>query len=483
MSGGSAAVKGMTWMFAGNTLTRTVGLAGQILIGWLLVPEDFGIYAFALSMSTAVVALRNGGSSQVVIQRGHEYHLRAGLFLRYSLVFNLIAMVLLLGVAVPFLLRSAPAGILILGTAISLPLGTPAMLYRAKLAIDRRFRELSTIGVWSAALWQGSVVCLAFCGLGAMSFAIAPILQAGYESLAGWRYVGAIPNARQKRPRQEYVQLFSQTRWIMLSAAAVALATTGVYFVVGVLTDARTVGAFFFAFQLVVAVSLPVYGAMETVFPPLLSQLGSDSARQISAYSRILRITVVAAVPLSIACALALPVSIHFVWNGKWDIAAPAAQILAGCIPAWLLITAGRALIEARGYWRTRFVILAIYGFGAIAAAAVGAHVGGVDAIALAVTLFYTTFAAVFLLCQAKLGLALKRIVPLVLMSLAVNFGALLLSFSAPIATRLSPDLHQWLILALFLAISGIGNALFFRHAWLDALKVVVQRTELRAQV
>ena len=453
-------------MFAGNALTRVVGLAGQILIGWLLVPEDFGVYAFALSLSTAVVALRNGGSSQVVIQRGHEYHLRAGLFLRYSLAFNLIAMVLLLGVAVPFLLRSAPAGILILGTAISLPLGTPAMLYRAKLAIDRRFRELSTIGVWSAAL----------------SFAIAPILQAGYESLAGWRYVGAIPNARQKQPKQEYVQLFRQTRWIMLSDAAVALATSGVYFVVGVLTDTRTVGAFFIAFQLVVAVSLPVYGAMETVFPPLLSQLGSDTARQISAYSRILRITVVASVPLSIACALALPVSIHFVWNGKWDIAAPAAQILAGCIPAWLLITAGRALIEARGYWRTRFVILAIYGFGAIAAAAVGAHVGGIDAIALAITLFYTTFAAIFLLSQARLGLALKRIVPLVLMSLAVNCGALLLSLSAPIATRFAPGLHQWLILALFLAISGVGNALFFRHAWLDALKVVVRRADLRLQ-
>src|SRR6187399_688630 len=67
------ALSGATWMVVSSTAGRVVALLGQVAIGWLLKPEDFGAWALALAMSSAVMSLRNGGTTQILIQRGHSY--------------------------------------------------------------------------------------------------------------------------------------------------------------------------------------------------------------------------------------------------------------------------------------------------------------------------------------------------------------------------------------------------------------------------
>jgi O-antigen/teichoic acid export membrane protein len=480
--GAATAIAGMTWLFASSVLTRAVTFAGQIVVGWLLVPEDFGIWALAVSISTAVSVLRNGGTSQILIRRAGEYATEAPAIFKYSLAFNVLAMVILAVIAMPLLATSPALAVVLLGVALSIPLGTPAMILKARLTIERRFREVAVIGFWSAFVWQVSAASLACLGLGAMSFALPPLLQALYESFASWRRVRELPTLKSRAAAGSYWTLFRESRWVMLSTAAVALATTGDYFAVAVLTDTRTVGIYFFAFQLVVALGAPIYGAVEVVLPPLLTQLNSQRERQVDACMRAMRTIVTAGVPAAAALALVAPLAVHFVWRGAWDMAIPAVQALAACIPAWLIVNAGRSLIEARGLWRGRFIVMAAYGVGGMGSAAIGTLLGGVTAIAVAVTTFYVCFAVVFLLVLRALGVPVKRSIGSILLPVLVT--GLALAASLWLASMWPPGdsalWHDGVALAGFLLIAAVGNLLLFRDVWLQVLGGLVQRLRRR---
>jgi hypothetical protein len=168
----------------------------------------------------------------------------------------------------------------------------------------------------------------------------------------------------------------------------------------------------------------------------------------------------------------------HIVWHGAWDEAAPAAQMLAACVPAWLLVYAGRALIEARGEWRVRFLVLGVYGVGGMAAAAVGTLMGGVHAIAVAVTVFYVVFAFGFVFVLNRLGLPMRGTVTALLAPLALTGAALLLGKMAAgaLARDAAPMLQDATALATFLVVVALGIAMFFKDIWHEIAGALTRR-------
>ena len=459
-------------MFASTVVGRAVAVLGQIGIGWLLTPDDFGVWALALSMATAVQALRNGGTTQILIQRGANFPAEAQFFQRYSYLFNTLAAAILIGLSAPYLIRHNAVGVALLGIGISLPLSTPAMLYRAKMTIAGQFRALAAINFWSSTLWQVSIFALAYIGFGAASFACAPVLQAIFETIAGRIAGGKLPQESGSRPFAEYLALFRQSRWVMMSSAVLSLANTGDYFAVGTLTDMNTVGVYYFAFQTVVTLNMPMYNGLESVLPTMLVRLNEDIPRQMAALARAMRMIMVTALPLAITFALAAPFVIHVLWHGKWDVAARPTQILAACVPAWLIVHSTRALLEARGYWRLRFALLAVNGVGGIGSAALGTLFVTVPNITLTVAVFYVIFATTALLALGRLGLPARDISRIGLWPLLLNCGALALTlvlcrWALPLA---SAQLAAGLSAAAFVVVAGIGNVVLFKQVWVELL-------------
>lgn len=478
----SQAVSGAGWMFASTILGRAAAVLGQIGIGWLLTPGDFGVWALALSMATAVVTLRNGGTTQILIQRGARFASEAQFFLRYSLFFNTFAAAILVGLSIPYLLKHSAVGIALLGIGISVPLSTPAMLYRAKLTIAGRFRPLAAINLCSATLWQATIFTLAYLGFGAASFACAPVMQAIFETIAGRFAGGRLPRETGARPYAEYVALFRQSSWVMMSAAVLSLATTGDYFAVGTLTDMNTVGLYYFAFQTVVTLNMPMYNGLESVLPTMLVRLNEDPPRQIAALARAMRMVVVVALPLAISFALAAPLVIHVLWQGKWDVAIRPTQILAACVPAWLIIHSTRAVLEARGYWRLRFGLLAVNGVGGITSAAIGTCFVSVPNIALTVAIFYISFAVSALLALGRLGLSTRDMSGIGLRPLLLNGGALALTmaFQYWALPATSSGMTDGISAGIFVLLTGIGNSLAFRPVWMELLHALADALHRR---
>jgi teichuronic acid exporter len=482
--GAGVVIKGMTWVASSNILSRGIGLLGQVVTAWLLLPEDYGAYAFAISIAAAVAALRGGGIAQLIIKDGSSYDLKAPLYFSYTLALNVIAMTLLMIPAFIYLSKNPPVGMVLLCVAIAIPLGTHATIYKAKLAVDHRFKAISSINLGSALVWQAGVVGFALMGFGAKSFALPVLMQALYESVVSARYVKSTSSLWSTKTRG-YRNIFKQTRWIMLSTAALAFATTGDYFAVGIITNARIVGIYFFAFQLIVAITTPINLAIETVFPALLARLNGDSSRQIRAFSRTVAVISSAGLSAYGAMLITLPIAIHLTWRGKWDMATPAVLTLAVCLPAWLLVAVSRALIDARGLWRFRFIFLAVYGVGGMSSAAIGALLGGgVQPIAICVAIFYVSITLALLISLTRLGVHLKAtaaalIVPLIINSIAFAASQYL---DWVLLTGVAPAINVGVRLGCFLLIVSAGNWLFLREYWTDIIATVRQAVPRRRQ-
>jgi lipopolysaccharide exporter len=475
--GAGAVIKGMTWVASSNILSRVISLLGQVVTAWLLRPEDYGAYAFAISISAAVAALRGGGIAQLIIKDGSSYDSKAPLYFTYTLALNVIAMALLMVPAFIYLSKNAAVGVVLMAVAIAIPLGTHATVYRAKLAVDHRFREISSINLGSALVWQAGVVGFALMGFGAKSFALPTVMQAIYESVMSARYVKSTSSLWSARTRG-YRNIFKQTRWIMLSTAALAFATTGDYFAVGIIANARIVGIYFFAFQLIVAIATPVNMAIETVLPALLARLNDDGARQIRAFSRTVAVISSAGLSALGAMLITLPIAIHWTWRGKWDMATPAVLMLAVCLPAWLLVAAGRALIEAKGLWRFRFIFLAVYGIGGMSSAAIGALLGrGVQPIATCVAIFYVSITLALLVSLTRLGVRLKVTAGALLVPFIINLIAFVSSrfLDSILPSGVAPVINVGVQFGCFLLIILAGNWLFLRGYWTEILAVVRQ--------
>jgi len=473
--GAGVVIKGMTWVASSNILSRGISLLGQVVTAWLLRPEDYGAYAFAISISAAVSALRGGGIAQLIIKDGSTYDSKAPLYFTYTLALNVIAMALLLVPAFIYLSKNPPVGLVLLSVAIAIPLGTHATVYKAKLAVDHRFKAISSINLGSALVWQAGVVGFALMGLGAKSFALPTIMQAIYESVVSARYVKSKSTLWSAKTRG-YRNIFKQTRWIMLSSAALAFATTGDYFAVGIITNARIVGIYFFAFQLIVAIATPVNMAIETVLPALLARLNGDGPRQIRAFSRTVAVISSAGLSAFGAILITLPIAIHLTWRGKWDMATPAVLTLAVCLPAWLLVAAGRALIEAKGLWRFRFIFLAVYGVGGMSSAAIGALLGGgVQPIATCVAIFYVSITLALLISLARLGVRLKVTAGALFVPFIINLIAFASSqyLDTILGSRVAPVIDVGVRLGCFLLIALAGNWLFLREYWIEILATV----------
>ena len=51
---------------------KASALAAQIVLGWILFEDDWGLYALTLSVAALLQLLRNGGIGHVLIQRGPD---------------------------------------------------------------------------------------------------------------------------------------------------------------------------------------------------------------------------------------------------------------------------------------------------------------------------------------------------------------------------------------------------------------------------
>ncbi len=400
--GGSLAV-GLSSVTFADVVVRLTSLASQVVLGWLLMPSDFGLYALAVGISTAAKALRNGGVAQTIMARPDQFSADPRRYFRFALAFNVLAAATLAVTAIVVHRSRYQLAWILVGIALSFVIGTEASVLRSKLTIDRRYREVNIISIAGAVAGQSTVCVLALLGWGALSFAILPVAQAATETILTRKFAGAI-SVLPVRNLSDYRSLFRDARWVMLGAGALGLATSGDYLAVGMIASLATTGAYFFAFQLAAALGTPINTAIDAVMPPAMAQASNDQGERQRLFHAVLSGVLLGGIPAAVACAIMAPSLVELVWHSRWSSASVAIQLLTLAIPSWLVFTVCRAALTSNGMWRARFALIAAYGAGGLSTAAIGALTDRINVVAGSVTVFYTLFAIVMIKLTCRLA-------------------------------------------------------------------------------
>ncbi len=90
---------GAAWVMAGAMAGKAVGMGVQVVLGWVLVPEDFAIYAAALGLNLVAAALLDGGAERFLLRSGDSYGRVIAASTRIAYLANGLAGLVVLGIA------------------------------------------------------------------------------------------------------------------------------------------------------------------------------------------------------------------------------------------------------------------------------------------------------------------------------------------------------------------------------------------------
>jgi O-antigen/teichoic acid export membrane protein len=387
MSYGRQALMGMLFVAAGVIATKLSSFIAQLILGWLLTPDDYKIWGMLASLRMFVEGIRNGGALPVMQQQRPRSRDQAGLFFKYGLVFNLLSALILLisaPLAQRFFETTNLIGLITL-VAISFPLSTPGAFYRTQLLIDLRFSVTARIVSICAVLNYGIMILCAALGLGPYAF-VLPIVA---SALAEWWLYGSASERVAyggRLTRSAFLNIFRASKWIILAAIATAVAMAGDYLVIG-LVASDLLGEYLFGFQLTVAFSAVIAIGLYQVLLPTFSSLQNDTHRMASAYQKSAHMTSLIVAPVFALCAILAPTAVHFLWAGKWDAAIPVVQAMSLCLVIRLLNPLSGSVLQAMGRWDIFAATMSFDAVLIVVASYVGTRIGGLPEISIAVAI------------------------------------------------------------------------------------------------
>jgi PST family polysaccharide transporter len=351
---------------------KALALIVQIVLGWLLVPDEFALYAIAISLTIGVAFLIDGGAAKILAQRPGEFERLVGPVAVFSIACNGLAAGLLAAATLIADRLFDVQGLtpLLLVLAASTLLRTPASILRARLQVQLRFRSIAAVEAAASACRSIATVLLAMSGQGAMSLALAALVATLAETI-GLVAAGAHRGCRLRHSDSvSLLEIARTARWIMAATAAAAFAARGDYLVLGIMAPS-VLGVYFFGFTLAQSALTLVTAGTQSVMLPTLSWIAGEADRFAAAASRAFRLMAFASAPLAAIGWLVLPAAIHVLWQGRWDASVPVAQSVAAALVFRAMVPLAYSLIESRGRWGLRAGLLTIDGV--LASLAVGA--------------------------------------------------------------------------------------------------------------
>jgi len=351
---GQTAGSGFSWMMSKTLFGKVFSFAAQMVLGTILLPEEFGIYVIALSVASFVRVFRDGGVQDVLVKRGDTYFQEfAGPAFWLATSFSLGASGILASIS-PVVAklygdpRLIPLLLIIAGDVLIRGLGT---VLNAKLRIDLQFRTLAKIGMASAAIRYCGAIVLALLGFGALSFVIPVLVVALFEFLAMYAATRITPWLKKAR-FHTWPDFLGDSLWITLTALFHTLALNGPYLVLSLLVSKAVVGQYFFGYQLTSQFIRLMGFSVQQVLFPVMSRMADDSSRHTKALYRVYRVLLLTIAPVSILLGIIIEPLELLIWGRKWMAAVPLMQIFAITAPLRIFSTIAFASLTSRGLFR-----------------------------------------------------------------------------------------------------------------------------------
>ena len=365
---------GLSWLMVATLVVKAFSVVNIAILGILLGQEDFGIFATAIGVAALVNVLRDGGVRRILIQKGaHRYAGLVGPVYAWTLMLNLAAAAILCGLGPVLAKVHEDEQYVMIMVTLGLAAGIygPCMIYRAKLAMDFRYKAVAAMNTSSALVRYVAMIALALGGAGPLTFTWSLVVVAAFEWLFGL-VATRDPLVRFEPKLRLWPAIWARTKWLLLGAIALALLRQGDYLVLGFLLDPRIIGIYAFAYMIGDQVMALLASNLQQVLMPTMAAFQHDRSRHVAAILRVSGALTMIAAGFAGAIAVTFEPIEALIWQGKWAGAVPAVQALALCFALRLLVTVQESALSSTGRFRTQFYALLVQGIGMAAVAGVG---------------------------------------------------------------------------------------------------------------
>lgn len=443
----------LSWMGLAVAVSKLSSIVTQVVLGYLLLPEQFGNIAFLIGGMALIAGFIDTGISKFLIRSQHEIgRYRSSAIIITSGMAIIGGSLLLLYVW----LNKMPTEVWLAAIPISLclPIFALSQIDKASLSIALELPCISRIEVGRSLLYSATLILMAYLGYGIVGFGLAT--AAGY-CYTGLKYRLAVQHRIKlleftTEQRAPPISLIWELRWLILTTFAMGFALRGDYVVLGGLINQAELGIYYFAFMLTANVGLLIAAGINSAFMPYLATKSSTpkELRDFFLENSLAFIFVTSLLAGGFICLGGIFVKI--IWQGRWDPAVLPAILLAITLPLKMLAPVSYALLEAQGMWKKRFTLIAADAFTMALAVAIGAKttgfIGAVAALAfqrgiIGAVIFFST-------CQwTHIGITYRHV-------LASLFSVLMMSFLAYLVTNFPQVIGTAVGLLILIPISFI---------------------------
>lgn len=326
-----------------------LGLAGTMLLARWVAPREFGLVAGVNAALGLFGALRELGLRTATVQRAEVGRAETSALFWIHLAVGLGSFALLAAAApaMGWLLDEPRAAGLATALATTLPLAALGTQPRALLQRRLAFRALARCDVAALAAGTAASCTAAVLGAGAWALALGPVVVEATAAATLWRATGFRP----QRPRDS-----AGVRGLLRFGGHVTLATalqqTARHLdklLVGACFGATALGFYGRAHAVALLPFAQIHAPLGSVAVPALARLQREPARFRAAYLRILRLTLLAGLPLMAAMVVLAHDLTRVVLGDAWIPAAPLLAVFAcaaygqviGNPAGWLFVALG----------------------------------------------------------------------------------------------------------------------------------------------
>lgn len=404
-------LRGFAWAFTGSAGQAVLQIAATIVLARLLTPEQFGSVAAALLIVGLAQLLTQLGVSAALVQRHTLTDEDVAAAFGFSV---LVSVVFAVGLATsastlnPLVGLAADAGLLPL-LAPTLVLAGIAAVPSGLLQRHLRFRHMAVVDLIAAGpATIGVSVVLALAGLGAYALAWAEIVAAlvtavGYLLLAR-------PTLRLLAPGAAWARL----RPMIGYGSGYSLAQLGNWaaqnadnLVVANVLGTGPLGVYSRAYNLLSEPAAVIGGAADKVLFPAMARVREDGERLRAAYVRSASLIALVTAPASVMLFVLAPEIVRVLLGPRWEAVVLPLRVFALVLLPRTTYKISTSLTRATGAvyraaWRTW-----LYAAEVVVFCSVGAHVAGVDGVAVGAAVAIAAHFLVMLRFSARVSAGL----------------------------------------------------------------------------
>jgi O-antigen/teichoic acid export membrane protein len=320
---------GAGWMISARFADRAIGLASTAILARLLLPQDFGLVALAVSLIGILDMVSEFSVELVLIQNQDADHRHYDTAWTLNILKGIVLAVVLLLLAVPAaqFFREPRVTAIVGWLALMMFIGgfenIGVVDFRKHLEFHREF-----IFVMSSRV-IGTLVTVTWAFVSAGPYALVAGMIGRRVIALGLSFV-----LQAYRPRLSLVaftELFRFSRWVMLENVLNAFRQRSANFVLGRVAGAQALGLYSMAYELAMMASSEIEQPIRRAVFPGYAKVASDPAALRSAFLDVFAMIAMVAAPVAVGMGLVAPLVVPILLGPRWLDAIPLVQILSAC--------------------------------------------------------------------------------------------------------------------------------------------------------